>query len=153
MAPIFPYSQRMIYLAQPSRKQRGSAKKYIRAVVADDSPVALAAICSFLETVSGITVIATALDGYELLQKVERLDPDLVITDLRMPHMGGLEVSLHLRDLLPAVRIIVLTEMEGSFVRQACLESGADACVYKNEMPEELVATIRKLFPRVPDVS
>ncbi len=139
----------MIYLAHPYRERRESAKKTIRVLVADDSPVALAAICSFLETMSAITVVGTALSGYELLQKAEQLDPDLVITDLRMPRMSGLECSLHLREILPAVRVVVVTEMEGSFVRQACLESGADACVHKDDMPDDLVLTIRKLFPKV----
>lgn len=124
-------------------------KKTIRVLVADDSSVALAAICSFLENLNAITVVGTALSGYELLQKAEQLEPDLIITDLRMPRMSGLECALHLRELLPAARVIVLTEMEGSFVRQACLESGADACVHKNEMPEDLVRTIHQLFPRV----
>jgi DNA-binding NarL/FixJ family response regulator len=138
----------MIYLAHPHRERRESSKRTIRILVADDSPVALAAICSFLETLNAITVIGTALSGYELLQKAEQLEPDLVITDLRMPRMSGLECALHLREILPAVRVIVLTEMDGSFVRQACLESGADACVHKNDMPEDLVAAIRKLFPK-----
>lgn len=139
----------MTYLAQPFRERKESPKKTIRVLAADDSHVALAAICSFLETLSAITVVGTALSGYELLQKAEQLEPDLVITDLRMPRMSGLECALHLREILPAVRVIVLTEMEGSFVRQACLESGADACIYKNDAPEDLARTIRQLFPRI----
>jgi DNA-binding NarL/FixJ family response regulator len=139
----------MTYLAQPFRERKESFKKTIRVVVADDSSVALAAICSFLETLNAITVVGTALSGYELLQKAEQLEPDLVITDLRMPRMSGLECALHLRELLPAVRVIVLTEMEGSFVRHACLESGADACIHKNDVPEDLVRAICQLFPRV----
>jgi DNA-binding NarL/FixJ family response regulator len=120
-------------------------------LAADDSPVALAAICSFLESLSAITVVGTALSGYELLQKAEHLEPDLVITDLRMPRMSGLECTLHLRNILPATRVIVLTEMDGSFARHACLEAGADVCLHKSEVPEELVLAIRRLFPRVFD--
>jgi DNA-binding NarL/FixJ family response regulator len=140
----------MTYLAQPFRERpRQSTKKSIRALAADDSPLALAALCSFLETLSAITVVGTALSGYELLQKAEQLDPDLVITDLRMPRMSGLECALHLREIFPAVRIIVLTEMEGPFVRQACLESGADICLHKSDVPEELALAVRRLFPKV----
>ncbi|MGH9715940.1 MAG: response regulator [Candidatus Acidiferrales bacterium] len=139
----------MFYTAQPYRERRESPKKNIRVVVADDSPVALVAICSFLETLTPITVVGTALSGYEALQKTEKLEPDLVITDLRMPHMSGLECALHLREIVPAIRVIVLTELEGLFVRQACLESGADACVQKSEMPDDLLLALRRLFPRV----
>lgn len=119
--------------------------------MADDSTVALVAVCSYLENLGPITVVGTARTGYELLQLAERLEPDLVITDLRMPRMSGLECALHLRDLLPVVRVIVLTELEGTFVRNACLESGADACLHKSRVPEDLVLAIRRLFPRVLD--
>ena len=120
-------------------------------MVADDSAVALAALCNSLEMLLPITVVETAMSGYELLQKAEKLEPDLVICDLRMPRMSGLECALHLREILSSVRIIVVTEMEGPFVRQACLESGADACLYKSEVPEQLAPTIRRLFPKVFD--
>lgn len=143
----------MIYLTQPYPERRESHKRSLRVLAADDSAVALAAICSFLETMNGITVVGTALSGYELLQKAEHLEPDLVITDLRMPRMSGLECALHLREILPSVRIIVLTEMEGSFVRQACVESGADECVHKGGMPDELVLAIQRIFPRVSELS
>ncbi len=139
----------MFYLAQPYRERRESSRKSIRVVAADDSPVALAAICSFLETLSAITVVGTALSGYELLQKAEELEPDLVVTDLRMPRMSGLECTLHLRIILPAIKVIVVTEMDGSLARHACLEAGADVCLHKSEVPEELALAIRRLFPKV----
>jgi DNA-binding NarL/FixJ family response regulator len=139
----------MYYSAQPYRERKESPKKNIRVLAADDSPVALAAVCSFLETLSAITVVGTALSGYELLQKAEQFEPDLVVTDLRMPRMSGLECTLHLRNMLPAIRVIVLTEMEGSFARNACLEAGADICLHKSDVPEELTPAIRRLFPKV----
>jgi DNA-binding NarL/FixJ family response regulator len=139
----------MFYVAQPFRQRREVPKKDIRALVADDSPVALVAICSYLENLGPISVVGTARSGYELLQKAEELRPDLAITDLRMPSMSGLECTLHLRHLLPATRVIVLTEMEGSFARNACLEAGADACVHKSDVPAGLTAALRRLFPKV----
>jgi DNA-binding NarL/FixJ family response regulator len=66
-----------------------------------------------------------------------------------MPRMSGLECTLHLRNVLPATRVILLTEMEGPFVRHACREAGADVCLHKSEVPEELALAIRRLFPRV----
>jgi DNA-binding NarL/FixJ family response regulator len=139
----------MFYTAEPFRERRESPKKSIRVLAADDSPVALAAICSFLETLSAITVVGTALSGYELLQKAEALEPDLVVTDLRMPRMSGLECTLHIRNILPATKVIVVTEMDGSLARHACLEAGADVCLHKSEVPEELALAVRRLFPKI----
>lgn len=134
--------------AQPYRQRHGSSKKNIRVLAADDCPVALAAICSFLETLDPVTVVGTALSGYELLEKAEKFKPELVITDLRMPRMSGLECTLHLRVLLPAARVIVLTEMEGPFASNACLEAGADVCIHKTDVAAELIPAIRRLFPK-----
>jgi DNA-binding NarL/FixJ family response regulator len=63
----------MFYMTQSFRERRDGPQKSIRVVAADDSPVALAAICSFLESLSSITIVGTALSGYELLQKAENL--------------------------------------------------------------------------------
>ena len=142
------YARRMFYIAQPFRERGYTSKRDIRAIVADDSAVALAAICSYLENLGPITVVGTARTGYELLQKAEQLQPDLVITDLRMPSMSGLECTLHLRSLLPSTRVIVLTEVEGALARNACIEAGADACLHKSEVPAELTAALRRLFPK-----
>jgi CheY-like chemotaxis protein len=139
----------MIDLVRPSRERRESPLKNIRIVVAYDSPVALASICSYLENTGAITVVGTARSGYELIEKAEFLRPDLVIADLRVPRMGGLECTMHLRENLPEIRIIIITEMQGPLARRACAEAGADDCVNLHEMPEELVRAIGRLFPRV----
>ncbi len=84
--------------------------KPIRVVVVDDSAVDLGALCSFLKTQSQIEVVGTAKNGIELLKIVEELRPDLVITDLHLPRMNGIECTLRLRETKPDTRFNVFTD-------------------------------------------
>lgn len=122
--------------------------KDIRVLVADDSLVAREAICSYLETLNGVAVAGTARNGFDLLEKAEALRPDLVLTDLCMPRMSGIECTLRLHDILPTVRIIVFTELDGPLTREACMDAGADSYIHKSQLPEGLVLEIQRLFPK-----
>lgn len=124
-------------------------RKTIRVLVADDSLVALGAICAFLGTLEGISIVGAAKNGYELLKRAEELRPDLVITDLCMPQMSGVESTLYLREFMPAARIIVYTELGTPLTRGACLDAGADGFLDKSQMPEDLVSEIHRLFPNI----
>jgi chemotaxis response regulator CheB len=71
----------------------GANDRKIRVVVADDSRTALRAVCSYLEFEGQFEIVATAGDGLSVLDQVERFRPELVLTDLSMPQMTGLEVA------------------------------------------------------------
>lgn len=120
----------------------------IRVLVADDSAVALACICRFLEFEGVFEIVATASDGLQLVQKAMRLRPDLVLTDLSMPRLNGLEASEELRRLFPELRIVIVTQLNGLSLRDECVRRGADAMVEKSQMPERLMEEVAKLFPR-----
>ena len=121
--------------------------KSIRVVVVDDSARDLDDLCNFLKTQDRIEIVGTAENGIELLKKVEAMRPDLVITDLHMPRMSGLEVTLRLREIMPATRFIVFTDMEFPFTEAECGEPGADFYLYKEHMPGRIVTAIHRLFP------
>jgi DNA-binding NarL/FixJ family response regulator len=123
-------------------------KRDIRVLVADDSLVAREAICSYLETLDGVAIVGAAKNGFDLLEKAGSLQPDLVLTDLCMPRMSGIECTLRLRGILPTVRIIVFTELDGPLAREACMDAGADGYLHKDQLPEDLVLEIHRLFPQ-----
>lgn len=123
--------------------------KPIRVVVVDDSAADLDALCSFLKTQNRIEIVGTAKNGIELLRIVEALRPDLVITDLRLPRMSGIECTLRLRELMPETRFIVFTDLDYPFTEADCAESGADFYLYKEHMPERVVTAIHRLFPNL----
>jgi DNA-binding NarL/FixJ family response regulator len=126
-----------------------SIRKTIRVLVVDDSATYLYALCAFLKGQTGIEVVGTASHGLELMQLAEEVRPDLVITDLHIPHLNGLECALRLRPLMPETRFIVFTDMSLPFTEAECRVPGADFYVYKEQMPEKIITAIRKLFPDV----
>jgi DNA-binding NarL/FixJ family response regulator len=128
--------------------ERGTRK--IRVVVADDSRTALRAVCAYLDFEGQFEIVGTASDGLSVLRQAESLCPDLVLTDLSMPQMTGLEVATQLRKSLPGLRIILFTELSGLLLQEQLLQGGVDAFVEKSQMPEKLMEEVRRLFPENP---
>jgi DNA-binding NarL/FixJ family response regulator len=119
----------------------------IRVVVADDSRTALRAVCAYLDFEGQFEIVGTASDGLSVMHQAESLCPDLVLTDLRMPRMTGLEAAMQLRKTVPGLRILIFTEMNGLLLREQCLQGGVDGFVEKSKMPEKLMEEVRRLFP------
>ena len=126
------------------------SNRLIRVVVADDSPTALLSVCKYLEFEGLFEVIGTAVDGLDLLRKTKDARPDLVLTDLSMPRISGLEATMELRKSFPELRILIFTELNGISLRDECLRCGADGFVEKSQMPEKLMEEVHRLFPRHP---
>jgi len=130
-----------------------SSPKRIRVLVADDSPTALHSICSFLEMEGGFEIVGTASDGLNILQQAQAHNPDLVLMDIQMPRMNGLEVTRELRKLFPSLPIILFSEIAGTTLWAECIGRGASAFIHKSQMPEQLLREVWRLFPgyRKPD--
>ena len=124
-------------------------KRAVRVLIVDDSPVALAAIRSCLETDGAIEVAGTAKNGFELPEMAERLQPDVIVTDLHMPRMNGLECTLSLREMMPTTRFIIIsdTPAPAGSISQTTAHTGR--YFDKSTSPEEVLAEIRRLFPEV----
>ena len=128
----------------------GPSNRRIRVLVADDSRTALLSVCRYLEFEGKFEVLGTAADGLDLLQKAKSLLPDLVLTDLSMPRISGLEATMELRKSFPELRILIFTELNGISLRDECLRCGADGFVEKSQMPEKLMEEVQRLFSRHP---
>jgi DNA-binding NarL/FixJ family response regulator len=120
----------------------------IRVLVADDSPTALRSVCRYLEFEGQFEIVGTACDGLRVLHQTQRLRPELVLTDLSMPQMNGLEATVELRKSFPEVRVLIFSELNGLALREECLRSGADGFIEKSGMPEKLMAEVERLFPK-----
>jgi two-component system response regulator DegU len=119
-------------------------------LVADDSPTALRSVCRYLEFEGQFEIVGTACDGVRVLHQTQRLRPELVLTDLSMPQMNGLEATVELRKSFPEVRVLIFSELNGLALREECLRSGADGFIEKSGMPEKLMEEVEKLFPKQP---
>jgi DNA-binding NarL/FixJ family response regulator len=125
----------------------GPGNHHIRILIADDSRKALLSVCKYLEFEGDFEIVATATDGQQLLRKAQLFRPDLVLTDLSIPRINGLQAATLLRRSFPKLRIIIFTELSGLSLREECLRSGADGFVEKSQMPEKLMEEVRRLFP------
>ncbi len=118
----------------------------IRTLVVDDSAAALRSICVFLKLNPEIDVIGTAPDGRQGLAAAHALRPDLVLVDVQMPVMNGIETAAQLKQDLPTTRIIMVTAHDSPEVRKACHDSGADAFIAKEHLDEELSGVVEQIF-------
>lgn len=116
----------------------GGDPRHIRVVVADDHAVVREGIRHVLERAPGIEVVAEAADGEEALAAVAEHDPDIVVLDVSMPGLGGLDVTRRLREDESPVGILILSMFDDpEYVLQA-VRSGADGYVLKDAGPAEL---------------
>ena len=127
-------------------KKASRRKKRIRTLVVDDSPRARHAVCYFLEGQEDIEVVGTAPDGRQALEQVESLRPDLVLMDIQMPEMNGLETTQQVCARFPKTRVIMITLHDGPGVGAKVMESGAHGFVPKSRLPQTLPREIHRVF-------
>ena len=119
----------------------------ISVLIADDNPTFLRIVTRFLEEQSRktVSVVATARGGEEALAQAEALRPQVVLIDLNMPGLSGLEAIPRLRRALPDAGIIAVTLLDTDGYRQAALAAGADDFVSKMTLNAELLPAIRRV--------
>ncbi len=111
----------------------------VRVLIVDDQPLARQSLKALFATSPCAGEIREAANGAEALRVAEEFQPDVILMDVLMPIMDGLETTKRVRRLWPAVRVIVLS-MSSEF-RQAALQAGAAAYLTKGDSPEQLLAT------------
>jgi DNA-binding NarL/FixJ family response regulator len=114
-------------------------------LLVDDSSVFLRVATRFILSFSHLQLAGVASDAEEALHLAEALRPNIILLDLNMPHVSGLEVIPAIRRLLPDVKIIVLTLWDSDIYRQAALAAGADDFVPKSLMNTSLMPAIDRL--------
>jgi two-component system, NarL family, response regulator len=119
--------------------------KQVRVLCVDDHPVVLEGLKAIIDSQTDMKVVADAIDGQTALEKYREHEPDVVVMDLRLPGLGGVEATACIRKEFPAARIIVLTTYEGDEDIHRALEAGAQAYLLKNMMGQTLLQTIREV--------
>ena len=131
-----PSALRGWMLARPERRP-------IRVLVVDDHDVVRAGIAGLLDAVPDIEVVGTAADGLEAVELAADRDPDVVLMDLEMPYLDGIEATRRITDAGTASAVLVLTSFSDHIRVTAALDSGAIGYLLKDAEPEELIAGIR----------
>lgn len=126
-------------------------KKKLRILIVDDNPRARGALSAFLSTMDGVNVSGEASNGEEALVHIEQRLPDIVLMDIQMPVMDGLQATRLIKKRWRQVKVIALT-MYANYEAQA-KEAGADAVIIKGCPAEEMKTTIRLLASKTPGKS
>lgn len=114
-----------------------------RVLIADDQALLRGGLRMILEAQDDIDVVGEAIDGRDAVEQVRRLRPDVVVMDVRMPSMDGIEATRRVTALEPPARVLILTMFElDEYVFEA-LRAGASGFLLKDQPPEELVAAVR----------
>jgi len=115
----------------------------VRVLLADDHELVRAGIRSLLEKISSVEIVCEVGDGQEAIRLVEKHEPDVVLTDIAMPGMNGLEVTSHLTKTFPRVRVVILTMYSDDEHVYLALRAGAAGYLLKGSAREELELAIR----------
>jgi len=117
----------------------------MRVLIADDHTMVRESLVSLLQADGNVEVVAQAADGIEALEKALLTRPDIVIADLSMPRLNGIEVVRRLREALPDTQVLVLTmHQEDEYVLQA-VRAGASGYLVKDSAGAELLAALHSL--------
>ena len=115
----------------------------IRLLIVDDHPIVRDGLRGVFDGEAGFEVVGEASDGRQAVQRVADLSPDVVLMDLRMPHLGGVEAIKQLRAAVPDTRVLVLTTYDTESDVLPAIEAGATGYLLKDAPREELIRAVR----------
>lgn len=122
------------------------AVRHTRVLAIDDSQEFLSSLEAFFETIPDFSLIGTARSGHEALALVPELHPDLVLMDLQMAGMNGLEATSAIRHRFPGMAVVILTAHELPGLRQVCHENGACDFVKKSRLYQDLPGVLARFL-------
>jgi DNA-binding NarL/FixJ family response regulator len=133
-------------------KKRGPepTPEIVRILLADDHPVVRRGVKAIVEGDPTFQIVGEASSGPETIEKVKALEPLIVILDISMPSLNGLDVTRQLRREAPGVRVLILTMHFAEEVARECLKAGARAYLLKTDAETDLLAAVRAVRDEKP---
>jgi DNA-binding NarL/FixJ family response regulator len=118
----------------------------IRALVVDDFQPFRQFVCSTLEQIPGLQIIGEASDGLEAVQKAEKLRPDLILLDIGIPTLNGIEASHRISKLVPSATVLFLSQENDADVVETALSNGARGYVLKLDLDQDLLPAVESVL-------
>ena len=118
----------------------------IRILIADDHAIMREGVRALLEIHEDMEVIGEASDGREAIAQVSELTPDIILLDISMPFMDGLEATRRIRKANPNTNVLILTQHEDKEYVLSAVKAGAAGCISKKAVSSELVSAIRAIY-------
>lgn len=128
--------------AQPGLSQRENALMAIRILLVDDHPIVRQGLRTLLEGRAGWEVVGEASDGVEALNKVEALQPDVVVLDVTMPRMNGLEACRLIQQKTSGLEVLFVTQHDSPQMMREALDAGARGYVVKSNAARDLLDAV-----------
>jgi DNA-binding NarL/FixJ family response regulator len=125
--------------------------KSARLLIVDDHEIFRRGLRALLEPCSEWQICGEAVDGMDAVEQCKNLKPDIVVLDVSMPRLNGLEAARLIRKEKPEPQIVMITQHDSPQIRSAALEAGARAFVTKSAVGSELVSALRNLIQRRAD--
>jgi len=118
----------------------------IRVCIVDDHALVREGISALLKFFEDVEVVGEASDGIEAIELAHKIKPDIILMDIGMPRLGGLEATLELRKSEPDIRIIILTQYEDREYISRFLKAGVSGYLLKKAVGSELINAIRTVY-------
>jgi DNA-binding NarL/FixJ family response regulator len=115
----------------------------IRILVADDHPVVRGGLVALLRTIDGIEVVGEAADGAAAVREAQLSHPDVVLMDVRMPDLDGVEATRRIRAAVPDTRVLMLTMYDDDATVFTAMQAGAQGYLLKEAEQDEIVRAVR----------
>ena len=131
----------------------GAFMTTVRVLVADDHALLRQGIRSLLEARLGWQVVGEAVNGREAVEKAAQLKPDVVLLDITMPELNGIEATRQILKAVPETEVLILTMHESEKTMREVLQAGARGFVLKSEAPSDLLSSIQALHKHNPSSS
>ena len=131
----------MVYADERAGPEGG----HVRILIADDHPWIRAGLMNVLQGEPGFDVVGVAINGRDAVEQAAELRPDVVVMDVTMPRLNGIDATREILARCPGAKVVGLSMHEGESMLPRMLDAGAVAYVEKSAPPDELVCTIRRV--------
>lgn len=119
-------------------------KKTVKVLLCDDNDNFRQLLTQYIKAMPGVEVVGEAVDGVDVIDKTESLNPDLVLMDLSMPNQSGLDATKTIKEKWPNKSVIILTLYEDSVYKELADEFNADGFIAKSSIKNQLPALIEE---------
>ncbi len=119
-------------------------KETIKILLCDDNDNFRQLLMQYVNSMPGVEIVGEAIDGVDVIEKTERLDPDLVLMDLSMPNQSGLDATKTIKEKWPDKSVIILTLYEDTVYKELADEFNADGFIAKSSIKTQLPAIIQE---------
>jgi DNA-binding NarL/FixJ family response regulator len=121
------------------------AARTLRVLVVDDNESVRRSICQILNSQADIEVVCEAVDGADALYKIGEHRPDVVLLDITMPAMNGLEVAETLKQKFPSVQVLIVSQHDSRGFQWAALAAGVSGYIVKSNVGRDLIPELRRI--------